>query len=82
MDKKNTEWNKQGDFMEVIDTYNDQDVKTTFYFAIQHAKLKMDDDQPDAMDQKRDKKAKKKEKEKESKKKKQAAATTAAPEGN
>lgn len=82
MDKKNTDWNKQGDFMEIIDTYNDQDVKTTFYFAIQHAKLKLEDDQPDAMDQKRDKKSKKKEKEKESKKKKQAAATTAPPAGN
>ncbi len=80
MDKKNTDWNRYGDFMEVIDTYNEEDVKTTFFFAIQHAKLKMDDDQPDAMDMKRDKKSKKKET--DNKTKKTAAEATPPAPGN
>jgi hypothetical protein len=80
LDKKDTQWDKYGNFMEVIDTYNDQDVKSTLYFVIQHAKDKLDDDQPDAMDAKRDKKAKKKEK--ENKKKKEKTESVAPPQEN
>jgi hypothetical protein len=60
IEKKDTEWSKAGDFMEVIDAVNDQAAKTRFYFVIQHAKLKIDDDRANEMSNKKKKATKKK----------------------
>ena len=41
---KSTEWNKYHHFVEVIDAMNDMGVHVNYYFDIQHAKDKIDDD--------------------------------------
>lgn len=60
IERKDTEWNKYNDFLEVIEAFTDLDAKVTFYFAIQHAKLKIDDDAADELANKKKKPAKKK----------------------
>ncbi len=60
IEKKDTEWNKQGNFMEVITAVNEEAVKMNFYFVIQHAKQKIDDDRADEMANKKAKKSPKK----------------------
>lgn len=41
---KSTEWNNYHHFVEVIDAMNDMGVHVNYYFVIQHAKEKIDDD--------------------------------------
>lgn len=41
---KDADWNRRGDFMEIIKASDQEAVNRMFYFVIQHAKLKMDDD--------------------------------------
>lgn len=66
---KTTEWNKYNQFVEVIDAMNEMGVHANYYFVIQHAKDKIDDDTVnDAKDKKPKKTTKKKELKKESKK--------------
>ncbi len=60
IEKKDTEWNKHGDFMEVIQAVNEEAVKMNFYFVIQHAKQKIDDDKANDMANKKPKKPGKK----------------------
>jgi len=63
IDKKDTQWAKNGDFMEVIESVTAEGVKINFYFVIQHAKLKIDDDMANQLPAKKAKKnVKKKEK--------------------
>jgi len=64
IDSKDTEWNKNGDFLEVITAIDNLNTKK-FYFVIQHAKLKIDDDKADEMTEKNAKKKSKKKAEKE-----------------
>lgn len=44
MEAKEAKWNKKGEFMEIIRAVDDYAVTGNFYFMIQHAKQKMDDD--------------------------------------
>lgn len=76
VEKKDTQWNKKGHFLEVINALDGINEKT-FYFNIQHAKLKIDNDQADAMAEKKKKKdSKKKDNEKKKNKDKPAIAET------
>jgi len=50
IEKKNTLWNKNGDFLEHIVAI-DKVVNKDFYFVIQHAKLKIDDDSEVKLDE-------------------------------
>jgi hypothetical protein len=50
IEKKNTLWNKNGDFLEHIVAI-DKVVNKDFYFVIQHAKLKIDDDSDVKLDE-------------------------------
>lgn len=68
---KDTEWNKDGDFVEVITALTDNVNARKFYFVIQHAKKKIDDDKANELAAQKAKKTKKKEPKKESKDKKQ-----------
>jgi len=69
IEKKDTEWNKYGHFMEVV-TAIDNLTPKKFYFVIQHAKLKIDDDQAnEAAGKKKKKSSSKKEKKKSGSKK-------------
>lgn len=63
---KTTEWNKYNHFLEIIDAMDDMGVHKNFYFVIQHAKDKIDDDTVNGA---QPKKAKKPTKKKESSKK-------------
>lgn len=66
---KNTDWNKHNHFIEVIDAMDEMGTHKYFYFVIQHAKDKIDDDMVNDSKPKKSKKpAKKKESKKESKK--------------
>ncbi len=47
IEKKDADWNKQGDFMEIIKAEMNDMTISTFFFNIQHAKLKIDDEQAD-----------------------------------
>lgn len=71
IDNKDTEWNKNKDFLEVITAVDNLTTKK-FYFVIQHAKLKIDDDKADEMTEKNEKKKSKKKADKD-KQKSQAA---------
>jgi len=51
IEKKNTLWNKNGDFLEHIVALDKLTTKD-FYFVIQHAKLKIDDDSDVKLDEK------------------------------
>lgn len=64
---KDTDWNKNNLFMEIIDASKNEDDHILYYFVIQHAKNKIDDDK---VNESTDKKTKKKEKEKKDKEKK------------
>ncbi len=81
VEKKDTQWNKKGNFLEVINAVDGINEKI-FYFNIQHAKLKIDNDQADAMTEKKNKNElnKKNKKEKERKKGKEKLATPENPE--
>ncbi len=72
IEKKATDWNRDKDFMEIIQVVNNQAVNINYYFVIQHAKEKIDNDKANAMANKKKIKtpAKKKIKEKSSSKKK------------
>jgi len=63
---KNTDWNKYNHFIEIVDASKNLVDLMRFYFVINHAKLKIDDDKADASD---DKKKKKDDKKKSDKKK-------------
>ncbi|MFT3910612.1 MAG: DUF4919 domain-containing protein [Ferruginibacter sp.] len=65
---KNTEWNKRNQFVEVIDAMDEMGIHKNYYFVIQHAKDKVDDDTINDSQEKKPKKTKKKESKKESKK--------------
>ncbi len=58
-ESKDTEWNKDGDFLEVITAMVDNVTAKKFYFVIQHAKQKIDDDAAEAQAEKNAKKKKK-----------------------
>jgi len=74
IEKKATDWNRDKDFMEIIQVVNDQAVSINYYFVIQHAKVKIDNDKANEMASKKNKKpAKKKSKEKTSPKKNKTA---------
>jgi hypothetical protein len=69
IEKKDTDWNRNGDFMEKI-TAADNLTAKDFYFVIQHAKQKIDDEKADEIAAKKSKKEKKKEQEKKDQEKK------------
>lgn len=69
-ESKDTEWNKEGDFVEVITALTDNINAKKFYFVIQHAKKKIDDDKANELAAQKAKKTKKKEPKKDSKDKK------------
>jgi hypothetical protein len=69
IEKKDTDWNRNGDFMEKI-TAADNLTAKDFYFVIQHAKQKIDDEKADELAAKKSKKEKKKEQEKKDQEKK------------
>jgi hypothetical protein len=56
---KNTLWNKHNHFLEVIDAMNDMGEHKNYYFVIQHAKDKIDDDRVNDAQPKKAKKGKK-----------------------
>ena len=60
IEEKDTEWNRNGDFLEKIKAADNLTAKT-FYFVIQHAKQKIDDEKADELAAKKSKKDKKKE---------------------
>jgi hypothetical protein len=66
IESKDTEWNRNGDFLEVITAIDNLTTKK-FYFVIQHAKLKIDDDKADELAEKNAKKKSKKKGDKEKK---------------
>ena len=69
IEKKDTEWNRYGHFLEVV-TAIDNLTPKKFYFVIQHAKLKIDDDQAnEQVGKKKKKSSSKKEKKKSASKK-------------
>ena len=59
MGKKSTMWNKHKHFVEVIDGMNDMGEHINYYFVIQHAKEKIDDDEVNDAPVKKTKKGKK-----------------------
>lgn len=74
IEKKDTDWNRNGDFLEKI-TAADNLRANDFYFVIQHAKQKIDDEKADQIAAKKSKNQKKKEQEKkEQEKKKEGSA--------
>ncbi len=65
LEKKTADWIQKKDFMEIIQAADESGESKIFFFAIQHAKAKIDDDKADAMANKKKKKpVKKKSKEK------------------
>jgi hypothetical protein len=56
---KKTEWNKNKHFVEVIEAMDDMGKHTNYYFVIQHAKEKIDDDDVNDSVEKKPKKSKK-----------------------
>ncbi len=63
---RDTDWNKYNQFLEIIDASKNVDDLIKFYFVIQHAKDKIDDDKVNAADGKKKKKGEKKKDEKKS----------------
>jgi hypothetical protein len=63
-EKKDTEWNKDGNFVEVITALVDNVNVRKYYFIIQHAKQKIDDDAANELAAKKAEKEKKAEKNK------------------
>jgi hypothetical protein len=72
-EKKDTEWNKDGNFVEVITALVDNVNVRKYYFIIQHAKQKIDDDAANELDAKKAEKEKKAEKNKKKAKDKKTA---------
>jgi hypothetical protein len=72
-EKKDTEWNKDGSFVEVITALVDNVNVRKYYFIIQHAKQKIDDDAANELAAKKAEKEKKAEKSKKKGKDKKAA---------
>jgi hypothetical protein len=65
---RNTDWNANSHFVEIIDASKSADDHMNYYFVIQHAKEKIDDDKVnDAMEKKRKKETKKKKEDKREK---------------
>jgi hypothetical protein len=60
IDKKDTEWNKNGDFVETITAIVDKVNVRKYYFVIQHAKKKIDNDAANELQIKKAKEAEKK----------------------
>ena len=83
---KNTDWNKNNHFIEIIDASKNVDDLMRFYFVIEHAKAKIDDDKVEATDEKKKKKGDKKkddkkwQSKKEKKEKKDKKEKTVTPE--
>jgi hypothetical protein len=75
---KDTDWNKDNLFMEIIDASKSGDDHINYYFLIQHAKEKIDDDKVNESSGKKKKKDDKKKKDKKWSKN-EAAKTTEAP---
>ncbi|MEO6671721.1 MAG: DUF4919 domain-containing protein [Ferruginibacter sp.] len=67
---KTTDWNKNHHFVEVIDAMNEMGVHANYYFVIQHAKDKIDDDTVNDTPVKKSKKSSKKKDSKDNKKSK------------
>lgn len=65
---KNTGWNKYNHFVEIIDAMDDMGKHTNYYFVIQHAKDKVDDDEINDTQIKKPKKSKKSKSSKKDKK--------------
>ncbi len=65
---KNTGWNKFNHFVEIIDAMDDMGKHTNYYFVIQHAKEKVDDDEINDTQIKKPKKSKKSKSSKKDKK--------------
>lgn len=49
IEKKTADWIQKKDFMEIIQATNERGESIIYFFAIQHAKAKIDDDKADAM---------------------------------
>ena len=64
---KDTDWNKDNLFLEVIDASKSGDDHINYFFVIQHAKQKIDDDKVNESSDKKKKKDDKKKKDKKSK---------------
>lgn len=62
IESKDTEWNKNGDFLEVITAIVDGVNVRKYYFVIQHAKKKIDDDKANEMNAQKIKKEQQKKK--------------------
>lgn len=69
IEKKDTDWNKNGDFMEIIKTIIADQSTVNYYFVIQHAKQKIDDDEAEVIAEKEQKKTDSKKKDKATKEK-------------
>lgn len=69
IEKKDTDWNKNGDFMEIIKTIIADQSTVDYYFVIQHAKQKIDDDEAEVIAEKEQKKTDSKKKDKATKEK-------------
>ena len=78
---KDTDWNKNNQFMEIIDASKNVDDHINYFFIIQHAKEKIDDDRVNESSDKKDKKGfkHKKDKDKDKKNKKIKPADNTAP---
>jgi hypothetical protein len=81
IEKKNTLWNKNGDFLEHIVALDRLTTKD-FYFVIQHAKLKIDDDSDIKLDEQNRQIKNGKTKKQKSKSKDKAVPTPATPNKN
>ena len=81
IEKKNTLWNKNGDFLEHIVALDKLTTKD-FYFVIQHAKLKIDDDSDIKLDEQNRQIKNGKTKKQKSKSKEKAVPTPASPNKN
>jgi hypothetical protein len=75
--QKDTEWNKQNLFVEVIDASKNVDDHVNYYFVIQHAKDKINDDQVNESSNKKPKKKESKSKDKKKEKDKKLEAPVA-----
>jgi len=64
---KNTEWNANNHFVEVVKASKSGDDEMMFYFVIEHAKQKIDDDKVNESEGKKKKKGDKKDKDKKEK---------------
>lgn len=82
IESKDTEWSKNGDFLEVITAIVDGVNVRKYYFVIQHAKKKIDDDKANEIAAQKSKKEQQKKKSDSKKKGKSAATPTPPPTEN